>query len=147
MKTHALKQSEVPLWLAGETELRVLVKPQPVASPSFDDLWHWDGFLYRTEQEIGVVLSSHCPYPVGSELALTEEWATDAMYDDLSPRDLPFDCSVQYKATIQTSWYGRWRPAITMPAECSRFHRRVVGVKVEHGEQWEWVLTLEVKHG
>jgi hypothetical protein len=88
-----------------------------------------------------------CPYPIGSELALTETWATDAMYDDLSPRDLPFDCSVQYKATIQTSWYGHWRSPVTMPAEFSRFIRRVAGVRVEHGELWEWVLTLEVKHG
>jgi hypothetical protein len=152
MKRIALKQSLVPLFLNGATALRVVVKLQPEYVSGDIIPWRWPdccgGIQTWAESELYDVLAWHCPYPVGSLVALTETWATDCLYDALSPRDLPHDCVICYAVTMPASWYGRRRSPITMPAEFSRFHRRVAEVRVEHGEQWEWVLTLEeVKHG
>jgi hypothetical protein len=136
MKTHALKQSEVPLWLAGATELRVVVKPQPDAiGPLVTGLY---GDLVET-RDVPFLLGFHCPYPVGSELALTETWcrtgAGFTIYKADNKREQPYWSMLT------------WHSPATMPAEFSRFHRRVAGVRVEHDSEWTWALTLEVNHG
>jgi hypothetical protein len=167
MKRIALTQSQVPLFLNGATELRVAVKPQPrlTESPFRSDhltWWVWKTDVKLTTDALTDNIQEACPYPVGSLVALTERWrATDVA---LSPDAMIFKYRVEY-ATGQPRWIGLsaaraaelhidlildwsqsvFKPAITMPAEFSRFPRRVAAVRVEHGELWEWVLTLEVK--
>ena len=133
MRTYPLRQSQVPKFLAGATTLRVPVRPQP----------EWDGFrwlyerrdcrreVFAAEESLVTALTFDCPYTVGSELALTETWTQTHWAD------------VHYKASSLVPDRYYWRRAITMPAEFSRFKRRVVAVNVEHRELWEWVLELE----
>jgi hypothetical protein len=124
---------------SGATELRVPVKPQPRRDAGRQE-WLWEawekgqfthypeGLLRRTLEDRDV-----CPYFVGSLVALTETW-------DYAAGD------IAYKADGHLSYafyVMGWRPAITMRAEFSRFHRRVTNMRVEHGETWDWVLTLE----
>jgi len=83
MNRHALAQSQVPLFLSGATELRVVVKPQPEC----EDVGKWrhastnDRHCF-TYVGLYVHLQDICPYPVGSELALTETWRIGAWNED-----------------------------------------------------------------
>ena len=140
MKRHALAQSEVPLFLNGASELRVVVKPQPVAFGDSDFgtfEWRWTvrDTTYHPwdDQSCSDLLMTFCPYPVGSELALTETWMLDGCDDslDMVRRSL-ISRRVIYKA--ESPEYGKfykWRSPATMPAEFSRFPRRVTAMRVE----------------
>ena len=151
MKRYALTQAQVPLFLAGATELRVAVKPQPIRDAPDKDLWWWyreyrdpdsSWVAYDSEtlrELIASELELPCPYPVGSLVALTETWG----FTKPQPYcgiDLAFVRKADGKEMC-----GHWRSPATMPAGFSRFPRRVTAVRVEHGEQWTWVLTLEAK--
>ena len=136
MRTHALKQEQVPLFLNGATELRVVVKPQPTETgwnPSRSGQWlgsthwRWNDCEFGNTSALVCKLEMSCPYPVGSELALTETWASCGT-SFITGRTV-----VVYKADGE---YGHgvafdWRSPSTMPAEFSRFQRRVAAVRVE----------------
>lgn len=150
MKTYPLKAEQVPEFLAGATTLRIPVRPQPhfpydaeglvrlFVDPE-GELWYEatdkDGIPWTWPCLSGLSEPIPCPYPVGSELALTEAWAM-GWVDPFMP------ATVFYKADNCLSGM-QWRRAVTMPAEFSRFKRRILAVNVEHRELWEWVLELE----
>jgi len=143
MRTYPLKAEQVPEFLNGATTLRIPVRPQPKWEEQ-PELWNgaWCGryrYLRRTNENDNDVASDTdrvvCPYPVGSELALTETWGMGWL-DPFMP------ATVCYKADNCLAGM-QWRPAITMPAAFSRFKRLVTDVNVEHREIWEWVLALE----
>lgn len=165
MKRIALKQPQVPEFVAGATTLWIPVKPQPTYNAELE-MWAWPDVCagYASmypEYALCGTLIEFCPYPVGSELALTETWrATDVAP---APDASWFDYRVEYRHGSGSCWHGLsaqraaqlhvsllldwsqsvFNPPITMPAEFSRFKRRVTAVSVEHGELWEWVLELE----
>jgi len=150
---------------SGATELRIPVKPQPEQGLRI-------GSYYGGNRPEEFILADAdgdpidaapliCPYPVGSMVALTETFHLSLQGATTPPgfiRTLQYeDITRGPQVPIPPQWY-EWfdrltqsdnrycwamRPAITMPAEFSRFKRRVVSVRVEHGETWDWVLTLE----
>lgn len=172
MKRIALNEAQVKAFLGGATTLRIPVRPQP-SSVYVQDGWLWKvrtkrdtTVVCRTDLAVMGLLEHNCPYPVGSELVLTETWrAWFATHADGQPIDE--DWRVRYRADMAARLTGvgydegplqvspeecglnveprYWRSPATMPAEFSRFKRRVVAVIVEYGELWVWVLELEVK--
>jgi len=138
MKRICLTESQARAFAAGATELRLPVKPQPWLADN--GMWYWgkgNCSLPMNECGLNVRLLVHCPYLVGSLVALTETWTLGDNEDGYE--------SVIYAASqvVHESGLG-WRSPATMPAEFSRFKRRVTEVRIEHGTEWEWVLTLEV---
>lgn len=147
MKRINLKEAQVRALLDGAKEIRVEVRPEPVPSRIYSNLWHWPRLVFGpelTRRELLEALIARCPYPIGSLVALTETWKSNPSSKWAREHQVP--CLVSYKADDDDD--PPWRSPATMPAEFSRFIRRVKDVRVGHGEQWEWVLTLEeVKHG
>jgi len=159
MKRIPLNEIQIKAQLSGATELRVPVKPQPSqcavpdgtwadqrGAPIPVDVWAWGHHRFGSLDALRAGLLQHCPYPVGSMVALTETWALSKMFDDRNPPVLDRKC-IWYPdevGSVSQARRGRWRSPATMPAEFSRFKRRVNEVRVEHGTEWEWVLTLEV---
>jgi hypothetical protein len=140
----ALNEANVKAMLSGATELRVVVKPQPklTESPFRSDhltWWVWKTDVKLTTNALTDNLLEACPYPVGSLVALTETWHSNPSLKWARLHQVPF--LVVYKADDDDD--PPWLSPATMPAEFSRFKRRVAGVRVEHGELWEWVLSLE----
>ena len=175
MKRCALKDTQVPLFLSGATELRVVVKPQPELQPSGRWWWDYRGMVgaYPDEQFMREALEEHIPYPVGSLVALTEAWrvgawrcqrtdeecghvALDYKADNYCRREwLPVADPERFEQYAEQSvrdaikagykldshsyhfhWAAgespcHWRSPATMPAEFSRFIRRVAGVRAE----------------
>lgn len=151
-----LNEQQVHAFLSGATELRIPVRPQPERI-NIQGYWQW--WLPTRELQLPTAhcesdlrgqLLTHCPYPTGSLVALTERWRPvkwqtgTGMYGDsvcgviefaANEHDLlktktVYRCgSVPYGFSDYWWGHGRnrgpWRPAITMPAEFSRFPRRV----------------------
>ena len=143
MKRICLTESQARAFAAGATELRVPVKPQPywIEAPVQEGN-KWIGRYTDNANIVCPYLEVRCPHPVGSMVALTETyWEHKACTNTIifEADTLPFQ---RERGRWLRDWYSR-RPAITMPAEFSRFKRRVKAVRVEHGELWEWVLELE----
>lgn len=159
MKRIALKQSQIPEFLNGATTLRIPVGPQPVSYCDEEgrDRVKWlsrsgQAGGYGTAAFVSEFLVDCCPYPIGSLVALTETWRV--YHTPGGQIEIEFkDGTVFGPFKVSDSRYARYtehrqrvddfNSPITMPAEFSRFKRRVVSVAVEHGELWDWVLTLE----
>jgi hypothetical protein len=121
MRTHALAQSQVPEFVAGATTLRIPVKPQPDYSGA--SFWAWKQNAACGETALRDALLASSRYPAGSLVALTETWcrtgAGFTIYKADNKREQPYWSMLT------------WRSPATMPAEFSRFKRRVAAVRVE----------------
>jgi len=119
MKRYNLKQHEVPLWLNGTTSLRIPVRPQPELTALYLGMWRWKAWDLELN-DLERVLIEDCPYPVGSELALTETWAVCYLW-------FPYEDIVYYKVSTgaEEGRFINWLSPCRMPAEFSRFPRRV----------------------
>jgi len=134
-----LKPWEVRAVLNGATQLRRVVKPQPIHTPIgtwlYDHSCNWIGKCsYGTNAEMVVELLQHCPYPIGSRWWVREAWCpwADAMTKDAAEHsmfgedNLPVGPAV-YAADfvdgcppLDVGGCERWRSPVTMPHDFSR---------------------------
>jgi hypothetical protein len=144
--------SDKPILFSGErvieildgrkTHTRRIMKPQPtwkekdgcwVWSPAKGEEWYnWlDGF----DSQIGN-LSPYGSFENEDVLWVRETWRTEVQYDLVSPRDIPKEAKLQWRADMRASHsdgvkFGRWRSSIHMPRWASRLTLHVVDIRVE----------------
>ena len=96
------------------------------------------------------------PLPVGTVIWLREQWATEAQYDVLPPRDLPAPARVWYLADgPKPAWCGRPRRGRHLPRRLARPDRWIVDAVTEERLQditeaqamAEGVSVLELQEG
>lgn len=153
--TITLRDWEVRALLAGATQLRRPVKPQPVIrvcetrpSGCHDVQIEWNGTLYRafgakaislvefTAQQFDAQsrLAENCPYGKPGDVLLCKEvWATTEQSGDHKR-----DAQLVYRATdpdwsTMEGW--RWRPAQTMPAWAVRIKPVLASVRVKRVQE------------
>lgn len=78
-----------------------------------------------------------CPYgKPGDRLWVREAWATDFIFDDLPPCNIPEDSPLLFRADesatgIVAFEWGKWRPSIHMPRWASRIVLEIIAVRLE----------------
>lgn len=82
----------------------------------------------------------YSPYGrVGDCLWGRETWATDSMFDNVKPSEIPHNSQTYYKAGRNKAYasfdLGKLRPSIFMPRWASRIQLRVTDVRVERVQE------------
>jgi hypothetical protein len=122
-----------------KTQFREIIKPQPCLLFSDNGIVRWvcEKRVRSTLWNNGTGFNDFCPYKIGDRIIGKETWQKletwveyGSEFYDITKKD-SFGSFIEYKATNESKWEGKWKPSTHMSREHSRILLEVTDIRVE----------------